>query len=227
VDVAVELLTSAVQRHFVVGDVHGCADELDALLKKAGFQPGDQLVLAGDLCAKGPDSAGVVARAMERGAKVVLGNHDAHVLDCLDNVSSRKHHLAVGESLTAAQVAFLRAVPLWLDLPDFGALVVHAGVLPGHSPESTPRHLLLNLRSIDEDGRGTSKSDGLVPWAKRWTGPERIIFGHDARRGIQRHRFALGLDSGCVYGKSLTGVWLPDWTLVSVDAARAYQPIDE
>ena len=60
--------------------MHGCADELDALLRK--LQPGrdDRLVLVGDLVAKGPDSRGVVQLARERGALCVRGNHDEAVL---------------------------------------------------------------------------------------------------------------------------------------------------
>ena len=64
----------------IIGDVHGCLTELDALLRKVRFTKGDRLVLVGDLVAKGPDSAGVVARARELGALAVRGNHDERVL---------------------------------------------------------------------------------------------------------------------------------------------------
>ncbi|KAI5867844.1 Metallo-dependent phosphatase-like protein [Durotheca rogersii] len=69
------------RRLVVVGDVHGQLDALDALLAAVGYsQRRDTLVFAGDLVNRGPDSAGVVARAMELGARGVRGNHEDRVL---------------------------------------------------------------------------------------------------------------------------------------------------
>ncbi len=213
-------------RTLVVGDVHGCREELELLLARAGLTPGDSLVLAGDLTAKGPDSQGVVQLARERGAAAVLGNHDAHVLDILAGTSSKAHHAQVARSLSPADVAYLRALPLWLDLPHLGALVVHAGLLPGVPLARQPRHLLLNLRSFDEAGEPSTRVEGGVPWASRWPGPRRVLFGHDALRGLQRHPHALGLDTGCVYGGALTAAWLPGGELVQVKARKVWRPPD-
>src|SRR5262245_51053612 len=67
----------AMRRHIVVGDVHGCIEEFDELLRGLEYRPGlDDLGLLGDLMDKGPDPVGVVRRAREIGARSVLGNHD-------------------------------------------------------------------------------------------------------------------------------------------------------
>ena len=68
-------------RTILIGDVHGCIDELQDLLREVGFVPGeDRVVLVGDLVAKGPDSQAVVQLCRERGFEAVLGNHDAFLL---------------------------------------------------------------------------------------------------------------------------------------------------
>ncbi|MEW6429869.1 MAG: metallophosphoesterase [Myxococcota bacterium] len=211
---------------FVVGDVHGCIDELERLLKAAGVGKRDTLAFVGDLVAKGPDSQAVVQLARERGALAVLGNHDAHVLAGRAGEKKLKGtHAEVAESLKKKDWSWLEALPLWLELD--GALVVHGGLLPGVPLRRQPRHVLLNLRSITADGQPSTRVDGGVPWASMYRGRRQVLFGHDARRGLQRYPRVLGLDTGCVYGKALTGVWVGEDRLVQVPARREYvSPVD-
>lgn len=213
-------------RTLVVGDVHGCLDELEELLRVAALTEHDRLVLAGDLVAKGPDSAGVVQLARERRALAVLGNHDAHVLEGRRGKKLKAHHAQVAQSLSSHDVEWLERLPCFLDLPELNALVVHAGLLPNVELARQPRHVLLNLRSFDDDGEPSTRVDGGRPWAERWAGPRQVIFGHDAIRGLQRHRFALGLDTGCVYGRELSAVWLPEGRVISVKAQRMWSTPD-
>ena len=68
-------------RVFVMGDIHGCLDEMNELLKKIDFEPKkDVLILTGDLVFRGKDSAGVIQRARELNALCVRGNHDDKVV---------------------------------------------------------------------------------------------------------------------------------------------------
>src|SRR5579883_3083407 len=67
-------------RTVIVGDVHGCAAELDALLVRVAFSLGDRLVFVGDLIARGPDSLGVLDIARRTGAVLVRGNHEEKIL---------------------------------------------------------------------------------------------------------------------------------------------------
>ncbi len=225
-------------RTVIVGDVHGCLDELLALVEKCGGLSSAHFVLVGDLVAKGPDSQGVVQWTRESGAHAVLGNHDAHVLRLRDGgpPTPKPHHASVAASLTPADWAHLAALPLWLavdaqrgpleEARDAGAshLVVHGGLVPGVPLGKQERANLLNLRSITDDGTPSKKLDG-APWASLWRGPPHVVFGHDAVRGLQRHAWATGLDSGCVYGRALTALVLPTGELLSVPAHRAYAPM--
>ncbi len=214
------------RRTLLIGDVHGCNDELGDLLKHAGWTSEDRLVLVGDLVAKGPDSAGVVKRVRELGALAVLGNHDAHLLEVRAGNSKKAHHSKLAATLSEADWAYLDQLPLWLDLPELNCLVVHAGLIPTVELVRQPKHVLINIRSLDAEGHASMRVDGGVPWASRWPGPRHVVFGHDALRGLQRHTHATGLDTGCVYGRELTGLWLPEHRLVSVKARRVWQAVD-
>lgn len=218
-------------RTLFIGDVHGCAEELDALLAECGWQPGDRVVLVGDLVAKGPDSAGVVRRARERGFLAVRGNHDAHVLRWHagrgpKGKKLKPEHQHVLDTLTTEDWAWLAAQPLYRRFPELNVVAVHGGLVPGVPLEHQKEDELLNLRSIAADGTPSKRVEGGAPWGSCWKGPELVIFGHDAMRGIQRHPYALGLDSGCVYGGRLSGYLLPEARIVSVLAKRAYVDVD-
>lgn len=71
---------------------------------------------------------------------------------------------------------------------------------------------------------GSSKVDQGEAWASLWPGPDHVYFGHDARRGLQLWPFATGLDTGCLYGNVLTGVFIgsDDPEFLVVRAKEAY-----
>jgi len=235
------------RRTVVIGDVHGCVDELSELLAAVGVAPGgggggigsgggrrdggDRVILVGDLVAKGPDSRGVVALARARGFEAVLGNHDAKVLSIgrggADRAAARGatgpgDHAHVASTLAREDWAYLEGLPLYLPLPELEMIVVHGGLIPRVPLEEQPRNMLMNLRSITSEGEPSKRVDAGAPWASLWPGPTHVVFGHDAVRGLQRHPFATGLDTGCVYGRALTALILPERRLVSVPARRAY-----
>jgi len=216
--------SSSASRTLVVGDVHGCLAELLALVREAGVTADDRVVFVGDLVAKGPDSAGVVAWARERGAGAVLGNHDDHILQArAGDPNAKESHRRVAETLSAADLDWLAARPLWLRLEHLAEphVVIHGGMVPGLPVEEQERDHLLAMRSVRADGTPSKKIEG-TPWGALWKGPEHVVFGHDAIRGLQRHPRATGLDTGCVYGRELTALWLPAHELVSVAARRQY-----
>jgi len=216
-------------RTLIVGDIHGCREELEDLLEESGWAQDDQLVSVGDLVAKGPDSRGVVRLWRELGALAVRGNHDQHCLRwwaarCAgeEPPKLRPAHQRVAETLRDEDWTWLSALPLWIELDAHDALVVHAGLLPGRPLEDQDPYDLMNMRSILDDGSASRSYEEGTPWAALWPGPRLVVFGHDAVRGLQTRPHAIGLDTGCVYGGWLTGLWLPSRDLVSVPARAAY-----
>jgi diadenosine tetraphosphatase ApaH/serine/threonine PP2A family protein phosphatase len=217
-----------VGRAIIIGDVHGCIDELRDLIVACSVVAADRLFFVGDLVAKGPDSHAVVTLVRSLRAVCVRGNHDERFVKAhLDRDPSR---LSPGQrrdlaELSAEDLAFLAATADYHELPEHGVVIVHAGLVPGVPLTSQERDHMLTLRSILPDGTPTKRIEGGVPWASRWRGPPHVVFGHDAVRGLQRYPDATGLDTGCVYGGALTALVLPARELVSVPARRAWTSV--
>lgn len=126
---------------YAVGDIQGCHDDLCRLLDNLGFDDsGDELWLAGDLVNRGPDSAKTIRLVKSlHGARVVLGNHDLHLLAVARGFRPVKPtdtfadilHAPDGEEL----LEWLRTRPLLFADSDRRSLLVHAGVHPDWSIE--------------------------------------------------------------------------------------------
>lgn len=210
-------------RTLVIGDIHGCARELQKLLENV--KP-TRVILVGDLFTKGPDPAGVWELIQKYQMQAVLGNHDAWLLKITaGEVEPRLKHQRIVECLNAQAPgweAWLKQLPLFLELEHF--TVVHAGLHPSGSLAQTTPEMALLMRHWPMDNLSAPH------WHELYTGDKGVIFGHDARRGLVYVRrdgrpFLIGLDTGCVYGKKLTGYLLESDELFQVSAAQVYQPI--
>ncbi|MCB9746533.1 MAG: serine/threonine protein phosphatase [Alphaproteobacteria bacterium] len=203
-------------RTLIVGDVHGCADELAELVARA--QP-DRVLLVGDLFTKGPDPVGVWALIQEHRMQAVLGNHDDYVLQAWDREDTPAVRALRARSPEVR--GWLAALPLFMLEP--GLVVVHAGVHPLHGVGGTSRIRALTMRRFPDD-----RHVGNPFWYDAgWVGPETVVFGHDARRGLVRRErdgrpVAIGLDSGCVYGRQLTGWLREEDQLFAVGARKVW-----
>jgi hypothetical protein len=192
-----------------VGDVQGCAAELRDLLEVSGFDPArHRLALCGDLINRGPDSAGVLELARRLDARTVIGNHEVALLEGERSATLDVVRQQLGASL-GQWLAWLESLPLFIR--EDGYILVHAGIAPGKRPEECTRSELTEIRIVD--GR---------PWFDFWPGPETVIFGHWAQRGKVDLPRCKGLDTGCVYGGRLTGLWWPRLEWVSVPARRRW-----
>lgn len=190
-------------RTVIVGDAHGCAFEVEALLDRIHFGSGDRLVFVGDLVARGPDSLGVLDIARRTGAVIVRGNHEQKLLDWYadETVALGRVHSDLARALRPVDWTLLATSPLYLDLPEHGLVVVHAGVEPGVPLDHQQRNTLLTIRTV-------KGAHGPRLWGELYAGPPHVVFGHNALPGLQLHPWATGLDTGCVYGGRLTAMVL-------------------
>ena len=122
---------------YIVGDVHGCFNELKQLLVLANFnKKEDELWLTGDLVARGPNSLSTLrfVKNLGKAAKIILGNHDLHLLAIWQGVQSATPQDNVDAILNAPDchelLDWLRKQPLLLRHPKFNFMMVHAGILP-------------------------------------------------------------------------------------------------
>ncbi len=215
-------------RYFFIGDVHGCVTELEALIAKAELTREDKVILVGDLVGKGPESIAALDFVCARGFESVLGNHDDALVRAYagysagEDVEVTETSARILRKITADNIGWLAQRPLYIELPAHELAIVHAGFVPGVARDKQRREDMLTMRSVRPDGTASKKLEDGTPWASLWNGPEFVIFGHDAMRGLQRHPRTLGLDTGCVYGGRLTGCFVPSFELVFVDAKKAY-----
>ena len=211
-------------RTLVVGDLHGCYDELIALLDSVKFAAEDRVVCVGDLVTKGEKSREVLELFMSDARFTsVLGNHDRALLSYWRG-EVKKKELKSAQRKCAKELkegreryaAYLSTLPLYVDLGSH--VVVHAGLRPGVPLAEQTLEDLTELRTLGED-RASREGER---WYKAYEGEKFALFGHWPAKWPRKGPRALGLDTGCVYGHRLTGYVVETGAIHIVPALRAY-----
>jgi polynucleotide kinase-phosphatase len=234
----------------IVGDVHGCLPELLTLLGKLGYQvvrddagrpvnavhqEGRTLIFVGDLVDRGPDSPGVLRLAMGMVAAgtalCVPGNHEQKLARKLNGRNVQLTH-GLPETLSQLEsepAAFVGEVKTFIEglvshyVLDGGRLVVaHAGLKEAFQGRASGR-----VRSFALYGETTGETDeyGLpvrYPWARDYRGSAAVVYGHTPTVSPEWINNTICLDTGCVFGGSLTALRWPTREIVAVPAAREY-----
>jgi len=228
----------------IIGDVHGCHDELIELLAQLGYDTtakpiahpeGRRVIFLGDLVDRGPTSDLVLetAMAMVQGetALCILGNHENKLARAL---SGRKVTISHGlgetlEQLETRTPEFREQVASFINglvshyILDGGQLVVaHAGLPERYQGRSSGR-----VRSIALYGDTDGETDefGLpvrYPWANDYRGSATVVYGHTPVPNAEWLNNTICLDTGAVFGGELTALRWPERKLVSVTAAKEY-----
>jgi polynucleotide kinase-phosphatase len=234
----------------IIGDVHGCRAELEILLERLGYAlvrdaagrpvgathaEGRTAVFVGDLVDRGPDSPGVLRLVMGMVAAgtalCVPGNHEQKLVRKL---RGRKVQISHGlaetlDQLAAEDPAFSIEVARFIDgltshfVLDGGKLVVaHAGLKEAYQGRASGR-----VRAFALFGETTGETDeyGLpvrYPWARDYRGCAAVVYGHTPTPVPEWINNTICLDTGCVFGGSLTALRWPTREIVSVPAAKEY-----
>ena len=230
----------------LIGDIHGCYDELCELLEKLGYvvdkeqaivhsPQNRKLVFLGDLVDRGPKSPEVLRMVMSmvqaEKAYCVLGNHDGKLLRKLKGSKVQvKHGLETTmEQLEHESKQFIEEVKQFLEglvshyVFDDGKLVaVHAGLREKLQGRESKK-----VRDLAMFGETTGEVDefGLpvrVKWSETYKGSAFVVYGHtpQARAKIINH--TINIDTGCVFGGRLTAFRYPEKEIVDVVAKKAY-----
>src|SRR6188768_78946 len=202
-------------RTLFIGDVHSCADELSDLVDRAALTSADRVVFTGDLLSRGPKPHDVLKLYRALGGRAPVGNHEQRLLDAHRARQAGEKgpelsasHQQIVDALEPEDWQLLTALPLFVEVPEHGVVVAHAGIDPSLPLSEQDPWVVTHVRSVDPDGKPSEKWG--EPWGARYAGPAHIVFGHNARKHPQLHPFATGLDTGCVYGGRLTAMVLPE-----------------
>jgi bis(5'-nucleosyl)-tetraphosphatase (symmetrical) len=264
---------------YAIGDLQGCADELDALLAQLPFDAArDRLWFVGDLVNRGPKSLAALRRvhALGERAVVVLGNHDFHLLRLAAGQARSRAGDTLDEVLAAPDaprlIEWLRHRPLMH--AEGGYAMVHAGLLPQWSIEKAlalareaeaalrgrryreflgalsgaePRawrdelagwdrlrvivNAMARLRFCTPSGdmaieaKGREAPPGYRPWFELRPGGEAaIVCGHWSALGLKLTPKLAALDTGCVWGGSLSALRLEDRKLFQLPCCGYCKP---
>jgi len=218
---------------FVIGDVHGCAEELKILLHQLPLDHESTLIFLGDYVDRGPDSKGVIDTLLNVSElyKVITlkGNHEAMFEDYLlkprDSVAASNFILNGGSSTLAsysedgvkftvpsAHREFLSKLLICHSTEKY--FFVHAGVPPGFTftePfDPKTQHQMLWIRSVFLDSK--------EQWAKI------VVHGHTPVKEPEVLPYRINLDTGCVFGRHLTAYDITNKKFYSVNRNQAADP---
>jgi protein phosphatase len=236
----------------IIGDVHGCTDELQALLAQLGYDVawegggsdrrcvtrapvGRRAIFLGDYVDRGPKSLDTLRLVMSMvgsgQALGVLGNHDARFVRWLDGRNVQMTH---GLAETAEQMRhatpsfhqqvkrFLDSLPFHLWLDDGALAVAHAGIRRDMLGLTTSATRAFCLYGDTTGERDEFGFPVRRNWAVRYSGTATIVYGHTPIVTPEWVNNTICIDTGCCFGGRLTALRWPERELVSVPALDVY-----
>jgi bis(5'-nucleosyl)-tetraphosphatase (symmetrical) len=213
-------------RLIIYGDIHGCHNEFISLRKKINPKKNDIEVCVGDVITKGKDSIKLLKYLQTHNIKSVLGNHEDKLVRYLEHKKNKKKNPVVLDSdekliidnLDNNDIEYLKNMPLFLRFKDI--TVLHGGIQNHQSLNNLVKKensKILRLRYLDTDNNfiayGKENEDSIF-WADIYDGNQGfIVYGHQWFDEVKQSKFALGIDTGCVYGNKLSAVIFDNYNI--------------
>lgn len=213
-------------RYLIIGDIHGCFDEMFELISKAALSDEDQIISLGDLIDRGPNSLAVVNFFMISKNRfcISLIHKEKHIRLFSGNIKPAPAQQKFIEQISKEEcrkvVDYFRCLPLYLKLPQ--ALLIHGMLEPGIEIQNQKKSVIIGSMS----GSIYLMKKYPKPWYEHYHDEMPVIAGHHDYSGkgepkiIQDKLFLI--DTGCCYGKKLTGLILPEFRIISIKSRKNY-----
>lgn len=231
----------------VYGDIHGCLDEFKLLRKKLNVKPDDIEISVGDFLNKGPFSLETLHYLRKHRIDSVMGNNEAKIIKLyyrylkegesyLEDL--KPHEKETVSKITQEEIDYLESIPYFKKYD--GLTILHGGIMQGakldDAMDAKSKKQITLLRYVNKELEPIPWDDfeGRYKfWSELYTGEEGfIVFGHHPFDAPKIEEFAVGIDTGCVYGGKLTAakfrikesgkIDTKGYKLISVDALKDY-----
>jgi serine/threonine protein phosphatase 1 len=201
-------------RTLIIGDIHGCYDELRFLVDKFRPERKDRIITVGDVINRGTESYKCIEYIKELKAVSVMGNHEHWYLKCYPFSDNTVTSFSFRRLEIEDHIDWIRSLPYYYITDSF--VVVHAGFDPVLAFQDNQHDLLVSVRTLERTS---------APWFDDYHGAKHIYFGHWAKLGLFFGKNVTNLDSGCVYGGSLSGYIVEENRLLQIPAKKVYHSI--
>lgn len=209
----------------IIGDIHGCYFELMDLVEKSGISTNDQIIALGDLMDRGPDSPAVIDFFRSTNTRSVMGNHEQkHIRSFRGEIEPAVGQIIARKQFTGdcylSTIDFITKFPDWLELTE--AILVHGLIEPGIALEAQHPNILNGTIS----GEAYMSKKYFKPWYEIYHGTKPVIAGHhdysQAGKPTIYKDLVYLIDTGCCYGRHLTGILLPEFKIFSTKSSKNY-----
>ncbi len=233
----------------IIGDIHGCFEELETLITKLGYQrqknifvhpQGRKLVFVGDATDRGPQSLEVLELLFALQDADLLqyspGNHcnklyrffkghKVHISHGLETTVEEFNQLSEEKrkQIRKRYINFYESLPFYQQLDNNHLIVAHAGIREDMIGKPIQKNIIVFV--LYGDITGESYLDGRPvrrDWAKHYKGTALIVYGHTPIKEARFMNNTVNIDTGCVFGGKLSALRYPELTVVSVPSIQPY-----
>jgi bis(5'-nucleosyl)-tetraphosphatase (symmetrical) len=209
------------RRVIVYGDIHGCLDEFKALRSKIKPNKDDIEISVGDFLNKGPYSIKTLRYIEKKDILSVMGNNEAKIIKLYHKHKNqdkktleklRKNERETITNLKKSDLTYLESLPYFIKIANL--TIVHGGIKKGvvldNEMSDYDKKQLTLLRFYNKDYESIpygDKDNRFVFWSEVYKGEEGfVVFGHHPFDEVKVQEYAVGIDTGCIYGGKLTAI---------------------